>query len=139
MFASGTYFLQLLVLVVCHGLTVADIARYFLVKRSMSWSQSQEFCQKYFVDLTVISTENEYHCLQTATSGERVSFWIGLQRNEDNSWTWVDGEENVHYEKWRENKVGDCGSFEAMLMKPNKMLSRFCEEPHAFVCQGIDI
>lgn len=137
MFAFGTYFLQqVLVLVVCHGLAADDAeSRYFLVKRPTSWGQSQEFCKRHFVDLAVMSTEKEYYCLQSATAGERVSFWIGLQRSEDFSWVWVDGED-VHYDKWRENKVGDCGSFEAMLLKPNKMLSRFCEEPHASVCQG---
>lgn len=137
MSASGTRFLhQLLVLVGVNGLTALDVSSwYFLVRRPMSWGQSQEFCQRHFVDLAVMSTEKEYFYLQSATAGERLSFWIGLRRREEHSWTWLDGQD-VHYEKWRENKVGDCGSFEAMLTKSNKILSRICEEPHASVCQG---
>lgn len=134
MFASGTYFLPL-ALVACHGLTACDNAHLFPVKRPMAWSQSQKFCQRHFIDLAVISTLEEYNCFKTATAGERVSFWIGLQRSDDHSWTWIDGE-HVYYEQWKEKYFGDCASFESMLMIPNKMLSRFCEEPHAYVCQG---
>lgn len=137
MFASETYFLQqLAILVVYHGLTAADIgSQYFLVQIPMSWDRSREFCQSHYVDLAVLSTEEDYFHLLKATAAEKVNFWLGLQRNEEQRWTWVDGEA-LNYHQWRENKLGQCGSFESMLKTDKKMLSRFCHEPHAFVCQG---
>lgn len=132
-----TYFLQrLAILVVCHGLTAADLGpQYFLVQRPMSWDRSRKFCQRHYVDLAVLSTEEDYFHLLNATAEEKVNLWLGLQRNEEQGWTWVDGEA-LNYQQWWENKLGHCGSFEAMMKKKKKLLSRFCHEPHAFVCQG---
>ncbi|KAK7934390.1 hypothetical protein WMY93_005286 [Mugilogobius chulae] len=73
----------------------------YLEIKALPWDQSQKFCQKHFVDLAVMSTEREYLYLINDTYGERMSFWIGLQRrkNQNRSWTWVDGE-GLHYNKW---------------------------------------
>ncbi|XP_020775219.2 uncharacterized protein LOC110155454 [Boleophthalmus pectinirostris] len=132
-----THFLQqLAVLVLCHGWAVAgDEARYFLVQGPMSWNQSREFCLRHFVDLAVMNTEREYWHLYNQTDGKEESFWIGLLRINDKNWTWVDGE-SLLYKQWWSNNIGFCVSLEAKLTTHKKMCSRYCNEPHAFVCQG---
>ncbi|XP_071388771.1 uncharacterized protein [Centroberyx affinis] len=139
MFACETQILQqLAVLVVCHGLTVGQImSRYSLVQRALPWSQAREFCQRHYVDLAVLSTEEQYFSLLNATAGQKVSFWLGLQRQSAYSgWKWVDGEE-LKYDHWyRVNYEGCCASLEAMLEKDEKLLGRHCDETNSFVCQG---
>lgn len=139
MFAHEKQILQLLALqVVCHGLEVDLIIPHnFLVQRPMSWFKAREFCQRHYVDLAVLSTEEQYLTLLNATAASKVSFWLGLQRQSIFSgWRWVDGDE-LSYEHWyRRNYQGRCASLGAMLKKDKKLLARYCEEHHMFVCQG---
>lgn len=124
----------LVVLAVCHGLAAGY---YFPVQRRMSWVEAREFCQRHYVDLAVLSTEEQYLTLFNATSANKMSFWLGLQRQSIFSvWKWVTGEE-LGYERWyRRNYEGRCASLEAMLQKEKKLLARYCAEPHMVVCQG---
>ncbi|XP_037634981.1 uncharacterized protein LOC119493595 [Sebastes umbrosus] len=139
MFACATQILQrMAVLVVCYDLAVGQIiSRDLLIQRPTSWFKAQEFCQRHYVDLAVLSTEEQYFTLLNATIASKVSFWLGLQRQSIFSgWKWVNGEE-LGYEHWyRRNYGGRCASLEAMLKKDKKLLARYCEELHMFVCQG---
>ena len=103
----------------------------------MSWVKAREFCQKHYVDLPVLNSEEQYFALLNATPANKVSFWLGLQRQSIASdWKWVSGEE-LSYERWyRRNYEGHCASLEAMLKKDKKLLARHCDEPHMVVCQG---
>ncbi|KAM7415851.1 hypothetical protein PAMA_018084 [Pampus argenteus] len=139
MFAYETQILQrLAVLVVCHGLTVGQsMSQYFLVQRPMSWLKAREFCQRHFVDLAVLSKEEQYFELLNVTAAKKVSFWLGLQRQSiSSSWKWVN-EEDLSYQYWyRKNYAVPCASLEAMLKTDKKLLARYCDESHMFVCQG---
>uniref|UniRef100_A0AAZ1XM25 C-type lectin domain-containing protein n=1 Tax=Oreochromis aureus TaxID=47969 RepID=A0AAZ1XM25_OREAU len=81
--------------VVCHGLAVGQISSYyFLLQRPMPWVKAQEFCQKYYVDLAVLTTEEQYFTVLNATPATKVSFWLGLKRQSVSSdWQWVNGEQ----------------------------------------------
>uniref|UniRef100_A0A8D3ADF6 C-type lectin domain-containing protein n=1 Tax=Scophthalmus maximus TaxID=52904 RepID=A0A8D3ADF6_SCOMX len=124
--------------VVCHGVAVGQIpSHYFLVQRPMSWSKAREFCQRHYVDLAVLNTEEQYFTLLNATLASKGSFWLGLRRQSIlGGWTWVNGEE-LRYEHWyRWNIQGRCASMESMLAKDEKLLARYCDERHMSVCQG---
>lgn len=120
--------------VLCHSLAVSH---YTPVQRQMSWSKAQEFCQKHYVDLAVLNTEEQYFTLFNATAAKKFSFWLGLRRQSISSnWRWVNGEE-LSYDHWyRRNYEGRCASLEAMLQTDKKLLGRYCDELHMFVCQG---
>ncbi|XP_029367263.1 uncharacterized protein LOC115049308 [Echeneis naucrates] len=134
---TETVLQRLALLVVCHGFAVGQTnSRYFPVQRPMSWSKAREFCQRHYVDLAVLNTEEQYFALLNATHGNKGSFWLGLQRHSVSSWTWVNGEEMTYKHWYRRNEVGCCASLEAMLEKDEKLLARYCDELHMFVCQG---
>ncbi|XP_023144404.2 uncharacterized protein LOC111580756 [Amphiprion ocellaris] len=139
MFTNETQVLQrLVVLVLCHGLASGQRpSHYFLVQQPMSWITARKFCQRHYVDLAVLSTQEQYFTLLNATAANKVSFWLGLQRQSVFSdWKWVNGEE-LRYQHWfRRNYEGRCASLEAMLKKDKKLLARYCKEPHMVVCQG---
>lgn len=139
MFAHETQGLQwLAILALCHGLASGQIpSNYFLVQQPMSWIKAREFCQRHYVDLAVLTTEDQYFTLLNATAANKVSFWLGLERQSVLSdWKWVNGEE-LRYEHWfRRNYEGRCASLEAMLKTEKKLLARYCKEPHMVVCQG---
>ncbi|CAG5924876.1 unnamed protein product, partial [Menidia menidia] len=128
---------RLAVLVVCHGFAAGHVtSQYFLVQSPMSWLRAREFCQRHYVDLAVLNSEEKYFTLLDATSESKVSFWLGLRRRPiAPEWRWVSGEE-LGYQHWyRENYEGQCASLEAML-KNDKLLARHCTEQHMAVCQG---
>lgn len=139
MLTNETQVLQrLAVLVLCHGLASGQSpSHYFLVLQPMSWITAQKFCQRHYVDLAVLSTQDQYFTLLNATAANKASFWLGLQRqNVSSDWKWVNGEE-LRYQQWfRINYEGHCASLEAMLKKDDKLLARYCKEPHMVVCQG---
>ncbi|XP_070759906.1 uncharacterized protein [Enoplosus armatus] len=139
MFSYETQILRrLATLVVCLDLAVGQIvSRYIFDQRPTSWSKAREFCQRHYVDLAVLSTEEQYFNLLNATAANKGSFWLGLRRQSIFSgWKWVNGEE-LSYEHWyRRNYEGHCASLEAMLENDKKLLARYCDESHMFVCQG---
>uniref|UniRef100_A0A3P8T6V0 C-type lectin domain-containing protein n=1 Tax=Amphiprion percula TaxID=161767 RepID=A0A3P8T6V0_AMPPE len=98
-------------------------SHYFLVQQPMSWITARKFCQRHYVDLAVLSTQEQYFTLLNATAANKVSFWLGLQRQSVFSdWKWVNGEE-LRYQHWfRRNYEGRCASLEAMLKKDKKLL-----------------
>ncbi|XP_024860902.1 uncharacterized protein LOC112450392 [Kryptolebias marmoratus] len=138
MFPNETQVLQqLAVLVVCHGLAAGQVtSRYFFFQRPMIWLEAQRFCQSHYVDLAVLSTEEEYFNLLDAIPATN-SFWLGLQRQGfSRAWKWVSGEE-LSYKHWfKMNNEGLCASLEAMLATEEKLLGRLCDELHMIVCQG---
>uniref|UniRef100_A0A668A0X7 C-type lectin domain-containing protein n=1 Tax=Myripristis murdjan TaxID=586833 RepID=A0A668A0X7_9TELE len=91
-------------------------------------------CQQQWTLMEI--TEEQYFSLLNATAAEKVSFWLGLQRQSTYSiWKWVDGQE-LSYDHWyRENYEARCASLETVLQK-DKLLARYCVEPHRSVCQG---
>ncbi|XP_044051412.1 uncharacterized protein LOC122875865 isoform X2 [Siniperca chuatsi] len=109
----------------------------WLFWRPMSWFKAREFCRRHYVELAVLSTEEQYFNFLNATGANKVSFWLGLQRQSIFSgWKWVIGEE-LRYEHWyRRNYEGRCASLEAILEKDKKLLAHYCDEAHMFVCQG---
>ncbi|KAM6930884.1 uncharacterized protein FYW49_002800 [Xenentodon cancila] len=139
MFTSETQILQqLAVLVVCHGLAAGQTgSQYFLVQTPMSWVKARDFCQKHYVDLAVLISEEQYFALLNATPANTCTYWVGLKRQSiSGNWMWVNGGE-LAYEHWyRRNYRGHCASLEAMLEKDEKLLARYCDEPQMSVCQG---
>lgn len=124
--------------VMCHGLAVGQItSHYFPVQRPMSWSAGREFCRSHFVDLAVLSSEEQYFTLLNAMSTKKASSWLGLQRQTpSDGWKWVDGAE-LGYQRWyRNNQEGRCATLEANSKTNMKLLARYCEEQHMVVCQG---
>ncbi|XP_054834201.1 C-type lectin domain family 2 member B-like isoform X2 [Eublepharis macularius] len=57
---------------------------YFFSEEEKNWTSSQTFCESYGSSLAVIETEPE-KC--------SVDYWIGLQKELDQTWKWVDGTE----------------------------------------------
>lgn len=110
---------------------------YIPVQRPMPWINAREFCQKHYVDLAVLSTEEQYFTVREATASNKVSYWLGLQcQSPGSSWKWVNGEE-LGYKQWyNSNYEGRCASLEAMVKKDEKLLPRLCNEPHMALCQG---
>ncbi|CAN9512986.1 unnamed protein product [Ophioblennius macclurei] len=127
-----------LALLVSLALTEGQITRdYILVEKPMSWTSAREFCRRHYVELAVLSTEEQYFTVRDATASHKASFWLGLQRRGFRSpWKWVTGED-LGYKQWYNNNYeGHCASLEAMLKKDQKLLPRLCGETHIALCQG---
>lgn len=123
---------------VCHDLTAGQVVPDLtLLPRPMTWAEARGFCQRHYVDLAVPSSEEQYLALGNATAASAAMFWVGLrQQSSAHDWRWVSGEE-LGYDRWfRKSRSGRCASFEASLVGEKRLLSRYCDEWHMFVCQG---
>ncbi|XP_029573908.1 uncharacterized protein LOC115165030 [Salmo trutta] len=111
--------------------------------RAVTWVQARRFCQRHYVDLAVLSTQDQYQFLLQTMAGERDTFWLGLQPHTAPGgwgWKWVDGQ-GLSYDRWYIKNPGPglCGCLETSLKGENKLLSRSCgeiAERHGFICQG---
>ncbi|XP_014875029.1 uncharacterized protein LOC106937829 [Poecilia latipinna] len=127
---------QLAVLVVCRSLATGQISsRYFFTQEPMPWVKGREYCQSHFVDLAVLSTEEEYSALLSAIPTNNASFWLGLHK-QSSGWEWTDGEQLRLTHWYNYNDEGHCVSLEAMFEEKDKLLARYCNEEHRVVCQG---
>lgn len=122
-----------------HDLTAGHIVpELTLVPRPMSWPEARHFCQKHYVDLAVPNSLEQYQALFNATATSLAMFWVGLRlQSGAPDWRWVSGEE-LTYDRWykRRSHLGRCASFETLLQDERRLLSRYCDEWHMFVCQG---
>ncbi|KAG8011847.1 Granzyme A, partial [Nibea albiflora] len=125
--------------IMCHDLALGQIiSKYHQVRRLMPWMKAREFCQRHYIDLAVLSTEEQYFTFLNTTAASRFSFWLGLQRQSTlKSWMWVNGQE-LSYDHWYKRNYGDgnCASLESIFQKDEKLLARYCDELHMFVCHG---
>jgi len=70
-----------------------DSLYYFNTKKSISWSDAEESCQKMFgTTLAAIHTSNEYEWIKDQIiKKEMVMTTIGARRTNTGSWVWTDG------------------------------------------------
>uniref|UniRef100_A0A3B5MKC5 C-type lectin domain-containing protein n=1 Tax=Xiphophorus couchianus TaxID=32473 RepID=A0A3B5MKC5_9TELE len=61
---------------------------YFLSTTSGSWNKAREDCRNRGGDLVVISDDDEQKFVVALTE---TSAWIGLRKETEGSWKWVDG------------------------------------------------
>uniref|UniRef100_A0A3B3XEV6 C-type lectin domain-containing protein n=1 Tax=Poecilia mexicana TaxID=48701 RepID=A0A3B3XEV6_9TELE len=110
------------VLVVCRSLATGQISsRYFFTQEPMPWVKGREYCQSHFVDLAVLSTEEEYSALLSAIPTNNASFWLGLHK-QSSGWEWTDGEQLRLTHWYNYNHEGHCVSLEAMFEEKDKLL-----------------
>nr|XP_046201415.1 uncharacterized protein LOC124033428 isoform X1 [Oncorhynchus gorbuscha] len=151
LFIYFVFCVDLCVVVLWQGLALglSSSALWYQVERrdrdrAVTWIQARQFCQRHYVDLAVLSTQDQYQfLLQTMAAGERDTFWLGLQPHTAPGgwgWKWVDGQ-GLSYDRWYIKSPGPglCGCLETSLKGENKLLSRSCGETverHGFICQG---
>uniref|UniRef100_A0AAQ5XMG5 C-type lectin domain-containing protein n=1 Tax=Amphiprion ocellaris TaxID=80972 RepID=A0AAQ5XMG5_AMPOC len=114
-------------IVLCHGLASGQRpSHYFLVQQPMSWITARKFCQRHYVDLAVLSTQEQYFTLLNATAANKVSFWLGLQRQSVFSdWKWVNGEE-LRYQHWfRRNYEGRCAILDGVHSEAGNLYNKY--------------
>ncbi|KAK0153577.1 hypothetical protein N1851_004643 [Merluccius polli] len=114
-------------------------SHFHLNKPGCTWEQAREFCEKHYVDLAVLSTEEQYHRLQDDIPAQAGLVWLGLKRdNQQSDWKWVSNEElSYRYLRWYRKPDGFiCGSLIAVVTEDRRLLGRNCEEPLSSVCQG---
>lgn len=69
-------------LVVCHGLAAGHItSQYFLVQTPMSWVKAREFCQRHYVDLAVLNSEEQYFNLLNVAPTNKAAGCGSVERS----------------------------------------------------------
>ncbi|KAE8619577.1 hypothetical protein XENTR_v10009865 [Xenopus tropicalis] len=107
---------------------------YFFSKEPKSWADSRQQCQKLGSDLLIFTDQAEVDALYQYMQNKR--FWIGLQRNKDQKWNWVDGKA-LTFNRWGTGEPNNAGSGEHC----GETLSRYwndlkCGDIIDFICEG---
>lgn len=79
-----------------------DPANYTVINDGMTWHEAEEYCEKTGAHLAVITSEKEQAVITAmikAQSEPKNNYWIGMERNENNEFVWITGED-VSYTNW---------------------------------------
>ncbi|KAM9449859.1 C-type lectin domain family 4 member E-like [Clarias gariepinus] len=73
-----------------------DSSLYYISTEEKNWNNSRQDCKERGIDLVIINSKEEQTFLHNVLCGRRA--WIGLDRQVEGQWTWVDGTpESVGY------------------------------------------
>ncbi|XP_060936943.1 C-type lectin domain family 17, member A-like [Limanda limanda] len=81
--------------------------------RWKTWTQARTICQKYVSDLLVVDSLQEQEFINKHTKYYYTSdhaYWMGLLKNEDNMWIWIDGR-NETLGFWIQERVKNSGAY----------------------------
>lgn len=109
--------------------------KYFPEKRT--WSEARETCRDYEGDLVTIHDRKKQTFVYKNFAVDRT-LWIGLMRNEDNVFQWVDGTE-LTFTNWvtraPDNLDEKCGEMTSYSSFYGRWNDNSCRKQQAFICQ----
>ncbi|TKS76485.1 Lactose-binding lectin l-2 [Collichthys lucidus] len=80
---------------VCMDVKGSDVT-FFLIKKTMTWTEAQNYCRTNYTDLASVRNMTENQKIQDLKEPED-KVWIGLFRD---SWKWLDGSDSS-FRFWR--------------------------------------
>lgn len=87
-----TLLLLLLSAGVCCSAAFSRLKQFHLIKRSLKWTEAQDFCRENYTDLvTLYNREESEQLIQLKLSNNSSKAWIGLHRTE-HSLKWSNGD-----------------------------------------------
>ena len=105
--------------------------------REVEWDDARVKCQGKEADLAVITSETQnnflYDLIGSNTQDSWYGTWIGLERNAENEFYWIDGTPlSGHYSNWANREPNNnnekCGLFwGTTASQPNKWNDAFCD------------
>nr|XP_020480727.1 C-type lectin domain family 4 member M-like [Monopterus albus] len=105
-----------------------------------SWQRSLDTCRQIHADLVVIESQEEQEFINNHTSAyhdKNNGYWIGLSKNEMDTWKWVDGRSlNMTY--WKTQEAGNKGSCALSLPSADPLASWDkvgCDSRNRWICE----
>ncbi|XP_060938034.1 C-type lectin domain family 12 member B-like [Limanda limanda] len=78
-----------------------------------TWTQARTFCRNNVADLVVVDSLQEQEFINKHTKcyfTNDHAYWMGLRKNEDNKWIWIDGR-NETLGFWIQERVNNSGGY----------------------------
>ncbi|XP_060547109.1 C-type lectin domain family 2 member D-like [Pantherophis guttatus] len=101
---------------------------FYFSDEEKTWSASQDFCSLYNASLAIIEKEEKAFVQRYKGT---ISHWIGLQRDPNQPWKWVNGNAST----WE--VLGDGGHC-AFLNDEGKASCSRCQTLHHWICSKPD-
>lgn len=128
--------LRSLILIVLLKLALSIFSGHnYYVNIKMNWSEARDYCREKFTDLTSIANQTEDDALSdlpTDYASEYEGTWIGLYKDESNTWKWSGGE-NTSFLNWERN-ASTSASKKCAAYTKSGWCEENCEREHAFFC-----
>ncbi|MBQ3345641.1 MAG: putative Ig domain-containing protein, partial [Synergistaceae bacterium] len=66
--------------------------RYRIYPDGMTWSEAKAYCESLGGHLVTIASQEEQNVVASLVlSGDKNSYWLGGQKNDNDAWSWIDG------------------------------------------------
>lgn len=121
--------------------------RYEVVTTRMTWAEAAAYCEERGGYLATIQSQEEYEKVKAlADASGRKVLWLGAERNTDQSFSWITGEE-FSYSYWLSGEPNNEGGNENCLVMfsvsgqwvwadvPNDVSPYYAAEKVGFVCE----
>ncbi|XP_043101248.1 lactose-binding lectin l-2-like, partial [Puntigrus tetrazona] len=78
---------------------------FYLVTKTMSWTQAQTYCRLHHSDLATVNSQTELNdLLKSLPSGFKDTFWLGLYRTDGYApWVFSDGSKSL-FSSWQSSQ-----------------------------------
>nr|XP_022338736.1 uncharacterized protein LOC111134190 [Crassostrea virginica] len=103
----------------------------------LTWTKAGEFCHSKGGSLLILDDKSIIPETNVTSSKTLNTLWIGLSKEENEEWKWIDGEQpsgsHWKYEPNQYDTSQKCAS--VTLQHPYWWYEGFCSEPKPFICQ----
>ncbi|XP_011424220.3 uncharacterized protein [Magallana gigas] len=103
----------------------------------LSWPRAKEFCQSKGGSLIVLNDKSIIPEANLTSSDNLETLWIGLSREENKDWSWINGDQpNVSHWKYEPKEYDTSHKCASVALKsPYWWYEGFCYEAKPFICQ----
>lgn len=127
--------------------TSATSHRYEVINTRMTWSEAKAYCENLGGYLATVESQEEYNkIIDLANASGRKVLWLGAQKNVNQSFEWITGED-FNYSFWLSGEPNNEGGNENCLVMfyvnnqwvwadvPNDVSPYYGDETVGFVCE----
>uniref|UniRef100_A0A671P289 C-type lectin domain-containing protein n=1 Tax=Sinocyclocheilus anshuiensis TaxID=1608454 RepID=A0A671P289_9TELE len=91
------------------------LTEYVLIREYKTWNEARNFCQKNYIDLATVQTDEEWSEINKLRANNLSDTWIGLY-DDVNSWRWSFRDKRLTYARWDKDQPDNYGGDQDCLM-----------------------
>uniref|UniRef100_A0A673HQ43 C-type lectin domain-containing protein n=1 Tax=Sinocyclocheilus rhinocerous TaxID=307959 RepID=A0A673HQ43_9TELE len=113
------------------------LTKYVLIREYKTWTEARHFCQKNYIDLATVQTDEEWSEINKLRANNLSDTWIGLY-DDVNSWRWSFRDKRLTYARWDRAQPDNYGGDQdcVMLHANGYWHDKGCNLKCVVVCQS---
>uniref|UniRef100_A0A9J7XT67 C-type lectin domain-containing protein n=1 Tax=Cyprinus carpio carpio TaxID=630221 RepID=A0A9J7XT67_CYPCA len=113
------------------------LTEYVLIQEYKTWNEARNFCQKNYIDLATVQTDEQWSEINKLRAKYLSDTWIGLY-DDVNSWRWSFHDEHLTYARWDKYQPDNYGGDQdcVILHSNGYWRDKGCDLKCVVVCQS---